>query len=245
MEEMSNCQQIQNQSSIGVVDTRILSNETCDDVATTSANVDEKIYIPDSKVKLSPIVINRTEFPIIVYQCRAGFLFNKQCLLPNEAVGNLRSGCFFYDLIVEIGDESCLPGKLEGMKSVVVANAVPAAFCAGLLVSVAMSGALAGPAAALSPLVSGLVVNGVVIDSAAITVGVNAAGGAKAVVDKLLKEKEDNFSAKRKAIAPSLKEKMFKVSGGINVPLKISEIKKPTDRELEKQSIVLLKKPIN
>eukprot|EP00957_Ditylum_brightwellii_P030863 2338647-Ditylum_brightwellii.AAC.1 len=49
--------------------------------------------------------------------------------------------------------------------------AIPTAFVIGALATAVSAGTLAGPSAALAPMVTGIVVKGVVIDSAAIAAG--------------------------------------------------------------------------
>ena len=72
--------------------------------------------------------------------------------------------------------------------------------CAYLLflVTAIAAGTLAGPSMALAPLVSGMVVNGVVIDSAALVAGTVLATRARAVTELLMKDKPSKFTAKTK-----------------------------------------------
>lgn len=230
--------------------TKVAVNNECKDDSLSSSI----LVIPSDEVMQTndyghPIIINRTTSPIIIYLSRAGFLFNKQCLHPNEAMAVKRSGKLFslpYDIHAEIGDEQCLPDKLKGLKTFVTANAVPVAFCAGLLATALSAGVLTGAGAALTPLVSGLVVNGVVIDSAAIAAGFNTAGGVKMVVEKLVKEKEEHFFVKETNIkAHNNGTKMFVIYGGLDTPLSIKKIEKTKDQQKEKEYVTVFKKPIN
>ena len=234
------------------------SNNNKNETATNDYNVDNIsssiLVIPSDEIMQTkdyghPIIINRTTSPIIVYLSRAGFLFNKQCLHPNEAMAVKRSGKLIalpYDIYAEIGDERCLPDKLKGLTTFVAANAVPVAFCAGLFATALSAGVLTGAGAALTPLVSGLVVNGVVIDSAAIAAGFNTAGGVKMVVEKLVKEKEENFFVKETNIkAHKNSSKMFVIFGGLDTPLSIKKIKNTKDQQKEKEFVTVFKKPIN
>ena len=145
----------------------------------------------------------------MVFQER-GTLFNRQVLQPNEALcvtaqqtggGSIgrtppklvplpKSPLLgAYKVHAAIGDESSLPSGTDSAKNILRVSAVPAAFIAGCLATAVSAGTLAGPSAALAPLVSGLVVRGVVIDTAALVAGGVLANRTQMVTELLLAKK--------------------------------------------------------
>ena len=115
--------------------------------------------------KHSPTIINQTKHTIVVFQER-GVFFNRQVLKPNDALCITREqtggGILLpYYINALIGDESCLPDlKKKSIKNLACAALIPMAFVTGVLATALSAGTLAGPAAALAPRVSGMVVNG-------------------------------------------------------------------------------------
>lgn len=167
----------------------------------------------------SPTIINQTKHSIVVFQER-GFLYNKQVLLPGEAVSMTPSQTtghvplLPYYIHAAVGDERALPTREQSVKNLVSVSVIPAAFIAAALATALSAGVLAGPSAALAPLVSGMVVNGVVIDGAAIAAGAVAANRAVVVSEMLLKKHPTKFLAKSGRLKPG---KLFvTVTGGLN-----------------------------
>ena len=192
-----------------------------------------------------PTIVNQTNYSIVVFQERA-VLFNKQVLQPGEAVTMTRrqtGGIVLTPYFVHalVGDESALPTAGDSRKNLVKVTAIPAAFVAGCLATAVTAGMLAGPSAALAPLVSGLVVKGVVIDAAAITAGGVMATRAGAVTEMLLKKLPDKFMCRSGRMRPG--QRFLVVRGGLaDGPLSIEEIPKP---EYDGLGIEILKEPID
>jgi hypothetical protein len=183
----------------------------------------------------SPTIVNQTKCSIVVFQER-GFLYNKQVLLPGEAMsmtssqttGNIPLLPYYIHAV--IGDERALPTREQSVRNLVSVSVIPAAFCAAALVTAMSAGTLAGPSAALAPLVTGMVVNGVVIDGAAIAAGALAANRAAVVSEMLLKKHPNRFLAKSSRFQPG---KLFVVvTGGLDdgnltiQPMKEKEFRK-------------------
>ena len=148
----------------------------------------------------SPTILNASKHTIVVFQER-GTLFNRQVLEPGQAVSMTKKQTggrilLPYKVHAVIGDEKCLPTAHDSRKNLIKVTAIPAAFVTGCMVTAVSAGMLLGPSAALAPLVSGMVVNGVVIDSAALAAGGLAATRAQAITDRLLKEQPDKFMNK-------------------------------------------------
>jgi hypothetical protein len=100
---------------------------------------------------------------------------------------------------------------------------------------------LLGPSAALAPLVSGLVLNGVVIDSAALAAGGIVASRAAMVTAFLLKNHPDKFMGKTGGLRPG--QQYLMVTGGLSDgPVKIESISK---REFRKLKIPIIKAPMD
>eukprot|EP00339_Tiarina_fusa_P011253 CAMPEP_0117015008 /NCGR_PEP_ID=MMETSP0472-20121206/12066_1 /TAXON_ID=693140 ORGANISM="Tiarina fusus, Strain LIS" /NCGR_SAMPLE_ID=MMETSP0472 /ASSEMBLY_ACC=CAM_ASM_000603 /LENGTH=230 /DNA_ID=CAMNT_0004718703 /DNA_START=83 /DNA_END=775 /DNA_ORIENTATION=+ len=193
--------------------------------------------------KHSPTIVNNTRHTIVVFQER-GTLFNKQVLRPGEAVSMTRKqtgGNFLipYKVHAVIGDESALPTGKDSVKNLVKVTAIPAAFVTGCLVTAVGAGMLIGPSAALAPLVSGMVVNGVVVDATAIAAGGLLATRAQAVTDMLLRDQPDKFMCKTGRLKPGAR--YLVVKGGLSDgPVVIEDTAK---RDFNKLTIAAWKEP--
>jgi hypothetical protein len=193
----------------------------------------------------SPTVVNQTQHSLVVFQER-GTLYNKQVLLPGEAVtmtrrqtGGLLLSPYYVHAV--IGDDQALPTARDSATNLLKVTAIPAAFVAGCLATAVTAGMLVGPSVALAPLVSGMVLNGVVIDAAAITAGGLLATRAQMVTDFLLKKHPDKFMAKSGRLRPG--QRFLIVRGGLEEgPVQIVEVSK---REFDKLGISTIKEPIN
>ena len=189
-----------------------------------------------------PIVLNDTKHTIVVFQER-GILYNKQVLQPGEAVGITRgqTGGWITPYFVHavIGDERALPTRSQSIQNLVKVTAIPAAFIAGTLATAVGAGMLIGPSAALAPLVSGLVINGIVVDSAALAAGGMVASRAAMVTEFLLKKHPDKFMGKTSRLRPG--ERYLVVKGGLaDGPVVIENKSK---REFQKLAIATIKTP--
>mmetsp|Transcript_1326 Transcript_1326/g.2040 ORF Transcript_1326/g.2040 Transcript_1326/m.2040 type:complete len:296 (+) Transcript_1326:97-984(+) len=174
---------------------------------------DASTFIPQH----SPTILNASNHSMTVFQERGTF-YNCQVLKPGEAVSMTRKQTGPFNLVpykihAIVGDESCLPSSQDSTRNLIKVTAIPAAFVAGCLATAVSAGMLVGPSAALGPLVSGMVVNGVVIDSTALAAGGLVATRASAVADLLLKEKPDFFMNKTGNVRPG--QRYFVVSGGL------------------------------
>lgn len=194
----------------------------------------------------SPTIINQTKHSIVVFQER-GFLYNKQVLLPGEAVTMTTSQTtgnvplLPYYVHAAIGDESALPTRSQSVKNLVSVSVIPAAFCVAALATALSAGTLAGPAAALAPLVSGMVINGVVIDAAALTAGAVAASRAVVVSEMLLKKHPNKFLAKSGRLKPG--KQFVTVTGGLaDGNLTVATI---NERQFRKLGILHFKEPMD
>lgn len=193
----------------------------------------------------SPTIVNCSKHTIVVFQER-GTLYNKQVLHPGEAVSMTRNqtgGGFLvpYKVHAVIGDETSLPSGKDSVKNLVKVTAIPAAFVAGCLATAVGAGMLVGPSAALAPLVSGMVVNGVVIDAAAITAGGLLASRAQVVTDMLLKQQPDKFMCQTNRLRPG--QRFLIVKGGLSDgPVEIKDVSK---RQFSKIDISTWKEPMD
>jgi hypothetical protein len=191
----------------------------------------------------SPTIVNGTKHIIVVFQER-GILYNKQVLRPGEAVTMTKQqtgGMFLTPYFVHavIGDESAMPTKKQSVQNLVKVTAIPAAFCAGCLVTAVGAGVLAGPSVALAPLVSGMVVQGVVIDSAALVAGGMLASKAQMVSEMLLKKHPTKFMNKSTKLRPG--ERYLVVKGGLgDGPVEIANV---TKKDFQKLGISSFKEP--
>ncbi len=145
-----------------------------------------------------------------------------------------------YKVHAMIGDESALPTTRACFTNLVRASAIPAAFIVGCLMSAASAGTLAGPSAALAPMVSGMVVRGVVIDSAALVAGAVMASRAQMVADLLLRKEKDKFMSVTSMLNPG--ERYLMVKGGVSEgSLTIEEIPK---KKMSQVRIMAMKRPM-
>jgi len=145
-----------------------------------------------------------------------------------------------YKVHTVIGNETALPTRKGSIKNVVRVSAFPAAFVAGCLVTAASAGILAGPSAALTPLVAGLVVQGVVIDTAAIAAGTICADQAKKIAEILLTQHKEKLMGMTPRLKPG--HRYLSVNGGLNEgPVIINDI---PYHEFDKLTIKAMKVPI-
>ena len=223
-----------------------ISTDNNDDVNEEAQIVDtDTPQIAQSTSNKSPTIVNNTEYPIVVF-CERGVLYNKQVLYPGEALtitrkqtggGPLRIP---YKVHAVIGDEGALPTNKDSIKNALRVSAVPAAFVAGCLITAASAGTLVGPSAALAPLVSGLVVQGVVIDAAAVAAGTMCADQAKKIAEVILTQHKERLMC----VTPRLKpgQRYLSVTGGLSEgPVIIKDV---PYHEFDKFTIKAMKVPI-
>lgn len=163
----------------------------------------------------SPTIVNNTHYPIVVFLER-GTLFNPQVLLPGQAVCMTKeeTGILPYKVHAVIGDEAALPTHHDSLKNLVVASIIPAAFCVGCLAAAYSAGTLTGPSAAMTGMVRGMVVKGVVLDTATMAAGTAMASKAKFVSQLLLEKKKDHFVAVSPTFLPG--QRYLSVTGGLD-----------------------------
>lgn len=199
----------------------------------------------DPTPKNSPTVVNETNYPIVVFLER-GTLYNRCVLQPGEAVAMTRKQTgggrlrLSYKVHATIGDERALPTQSDSIKNFLKVSAVPAAFAAGCILTAVSGGTMSGPSAALTPLVRGLVVKGVVIDATAIAAGKFAAIQTKKIAKILLEDHKETLMG----VTPRLKpgERYLSVTGGLlEGPIEIKEIKR---RKFNKMTIKAMKMPM-
>jgi hypothetical protein len=192
----------------------------------------------------SPTIVNNTEYPVVVFLER-GTLYNAQVLHPGEAVCMKRKqtggvGLLPYKVHAVIGNEASLPKTSDSLKNLVKVSVIPAAFIAGCLATAMSAGTLAGPSAALAPLVSGMVVKGVVIDTAALAAGSIMASRAQMVTELLLRTQRNKFMTVSNQFLPG--QRYLKVTGGLSEgPLQIEEVEK---RKASKIQVIAIKSPM-
>jgi hypothetical protein len=192
----------------------------------------------------SPTIVNATKYSIVVFQER-GTLYNPQVLGPGEALSLTKKetggGILLpYKIHALIGDETSLPTKKDSIKNLVKVTAIPTAFVAGCFATAISAGMLVGPSLALAPLVSGMVINGVVIDSAALAAGGILATRAQMVTDLLLKQQPDKFMCKTGRLKPG--RRYLVVKGGLSDgPVTIENV---AEREFQKIPVIAWKKPL-
>lgn len=194
--------------------------------------------------KHSPTIINQTNHSIVVFQER-GILYNKQVLLPGEAVsmtpsqttGNVPLLPYFIHAVV--GDERALPTRYQSVKNLVCVSVIPAAFICATLATASTAGAAAAPSTAMMSMLRGVVIKGVVIDSAAMAAGALAANRVAFVSDLLLKKHPTKFMAKSGKMSPG--KRFVIVTGGLDEgTLTITIIK---ERQFRKLDIKHFKEP--
>jgi hypothetical protein len=195
----------------------------------------------------SPTIVNGTDYTIVVFQER-GTLYNRQVLLPGEAVTMTRkqtsAGLLLplpYKVHAVIGDESALPTKWACFTHLAKVSIIPAAFIVGCLMSASSGGTMAGPSAALTRMVSGMVVKGVVIDSAALAAGTLMASRAKMISNLLLRKQKDKFMCVTPLLNPG--ERYLMVKGGLTEgSITIEDIPK---KQLNQVRIKAMKRPMD
>ena len=182
----------------------------------------------------APAIVNSTGYPIVVFLER-GVLYNKQALLPGEAVtmSKGKTGSILpYRVHAVLGDESAIPTKTDSLKNLAKVSVVPAAFVAGCLVTAATAGTLVGPSMALAPLVTGMVVKGVVIDASAIAAGAFAADTAKKIAEVVIQNHKEKLMGVTGLLQPG--QKYLSVTGGLfDGPVEIERIPKHVFDQLE------------
>lgn len=125
-----------------------------------------------------------------------------------------------YYIHVVVGDERALPTRKQSIQNLVSVAAIPTAFLVTVLATALSAGVLTGPSAALAPLVSGCVINGVVVDTAAIAAGTVVASRAAALSEMLLKKHPTHFMNKTGRLRPG--KRFVVVTGGVSEPLDIN-----------------------
>lgn len=205
-------------------------------------DLEAKEFVPEH----SPTILNASKRSMVVFQERGAF-YNCQVIRPGEAVSMTKKQTggklVPYKVHVVVGDEKCLPSSKDSTRNLVKVTAVPAAFVAGCFATAISAGMLVGPSVALAPLVSGMVVNGVVIDSAALAAGGIMATRAGAVTELLLKEQPDKFMFKTGNLRPG--KRYMVVTGGLaDGSVNVEEVsRKKFEKEFNK-SVVSWKPPL-
>jgi len=173
----------------------------------------------------NPIIVNQTAHSIVLFLDR-GVLYNKQVLQPGEAVGMTRketAGMIMpYRIHAVVGDAKSLPTRRQSIKNLASTAVIPTAFLIGTFMAASSAGTMTGPSAALSRMAGGVVVRGMVIDSAALAAGSLAANRAAFVADKLIERYPENFSCRTGLLMPG--NRCVVVRGGIEEPLTITTI---------------------
>jgi hypothetical protein len=193
----------------------------------------------------SPTIVNSTNYPVVVFLER-GILYNAQVLHPGEAVCMTRkqtggAGVLPYKVHAVIGDENSLPKMSDSIKNLVKVSVIPAAFIAGYLATAMSGGTLAGPSAGIASLVRGMVIKGVVIDSAALAAGSLMASRAKMITNVLIREQRNKFMTVSKQFLPG--QRYLKVTGGMSEgPLQVEEVRKRKARSMQ---VTAIKAPMN
>ncbi|KAL3934268.1 MAG: hypothetical protein SGARI_003464 [Bacillariaceae sp.] len=163
------------------------------------------------------------------------FLYNKQVLQPGEAIGMTREETsellLPYKIHAVVGDDKALPTWTHSMTNMLSTAVIPTAFIVGTLMAASTAGTMAGPSLALKKAASGLVIKGMVIDSAALAAGSLAASRATAIADRLIQEKPKNYSCKSGHCLPG--RKFVAIRGGIDSALTINFLKEKEFRQVE------------
>lgn len=186
----------------------------------------------------SPTILNASNHSMVVFQERGAF-YNCQVLRPGEAVSMTvrQTGGFPlvpYRVHAVVGEENNLPSSRDSTTNLIKVTAVPAAFIAGCFATAISAGMLVGPSVALAPLVSGLVVKGVVIDSTAIAAGAVMSTRAHVVSDMILKDRPNGVFNKTERLRPG--RRYLVVTGGLDDgSVNIDEVKR---KEFEKKYVV-------
>jgi hypothetical protein len=210
--------------------------------ATTTINMGwfQKKALNDVDLSMcNPIIVNQTNQSIVLFLDR-GVLYNKQVLAPGEAVGMTRretAGTVVpYKIHAVVGDEQALPNRTQSMKNLISTAAIPTAFIVGTMMAASSAGTLTGPSRALSRVAGGMVVRGMVIDSAALAAGSLTASRAAAIADRLIEKHPENYSAKTGHLLPG--QRFCVVEGGIETPLTITNITEKQFRQIPIQGAV-------
>jgi hypothetical protein len=189
----------------------------------------------------SPAIMNNTEFPIVVFMER-GILYQPKVLRPGEVVTFSRKQTGGYGLKlpykvhVVLGDEASMPTTTDSLKNLAKVSVVPTAFVAGCLATAVTAGTLAGPSLALAPLVSGMVVKGVVIDAAALAGGAFTVDMTKKVAAKVFKDHQEQLMAVTSNLKPG--KRFLSVTGGLrNGPLEIESVHGHVFERLELEAL--------
>ena len=166
----------------------------------------------------SPTILNASNHTMVVFQERGTF-YNCQVLRPGEAVSmtSSQTGGFPYlpyRVHAIVGNDAAIPSTRDSTMNLVKVTAVPAAFVAGCLATAILAGMLVGPSVALAPLVSGMVVRGVIINSTAIAAGVVMSTRANAVSDFVLKDKPNGIFRRTDRLRPG--RRYLVVTGGLD-----------------------------
>ena len=184
--------------------------------------------------RCNPVIVNQTEQSIVVFMDR-GFLYNKQVLQPGEAIGMTREETsellLPYKIHAVVGDDKALPTRRHSMTNMISTAVIPTAFIVGTLMAASSAGTMTGPSLALKKAASGLVIKGMVIDSAALAAGSLAASRATAIADRLIQEKPKNYFCKSGHCLPG--RKFVAVRGGIDSALTINFLKEKEFRQVE------------
>jgi len=193
--------------------------------------------------KNCPLIINNTNHSLVVFQER-GVYFNKQVLLPKEAMSVKKFlNITPYWVNVVVGDETCIPDMKKSLTNLVSVTAIPTAFVIGALSFAATAGTLTGPALALAPIIDGLVIQGLIVDTAALAAGAVLAERitkAKVIGEYLIKKHPEKFVAHKGPFFPG--EKYISVTGGVqDGDLILTEISKADFIDL---GVTLIKDPI-
>lgn len=173
----------------------------------------------------NPIIINQTNQSLVVFLDR-GVFYNKQILEVGEAVAMTRNSPngigVPFKIHAVVGNEKSLPNRTQSMKNLIATSAIPIAFIIGTIMAASSAGTMTGPASAISRVIPGLVVRGVVIDAATLAAGSVTASRAAAIAEKLLEDHPENFYAKSGYCIPG--QRYVVVRGGIESPLTITTI---------------------
>jgi hypothetical protein len=185
----------------------------------------------------NPIIVNQTAYSIVLFLDR-GVLYNKQVLAPGEAVAmtrNQTAGTVVpYKIHAVVGDDKALPTRRQSLHNALSTAVIPTAFIVGTFMAAASAGTLTGPSAALGRVAGGVVVKGMVIDSAALAAGSLTASRAAYVADKILEKRPQNFAVKSGLYMPG--NRFVVVRGGVEEHLTITCLKEKQFRQIPLQS---------
>lgn len=181
----------------------------------------------------NPIIVNQTNYSIVLFLDR-GVLFNKQVLAPGEAVAMTRNqtagSVVPYKIHAVVGDEKSLPTRRQSLHNALSTAVIPTAFIVGTFMAAASAGTLTGPSVALGRAAGGVVIRGMVIDSAALAAGSLTASRAAYLADQLLEKRPQNFASKSGLYMPG--NRFVVVRGGVEEPLTITCLKEKQFRQI-------------